>query len=70
MPDATTDAPDGPIRTSWLPLNRDRLAQCLGIAGENPSPHRNQQSKNAKSASYYGANPRPVPAPIFRPCCF
>jgi hypothetical protein len=70
MPDAMTDAHDGPIQTSWLPLNRDRLAQCLGIAGENPSPHRNQQSKNAKSASYCEASPRSVPASVFRPCRF
>ena len=70
MPDVMTDGPMVFTRTSWLPLNRDRLAQCLGIAGENPSPRRNQQSKNAKSASYYGASPRPVPAPVFRPCRF
>ena len=70
MPDVMTDGPMVFTRTSWLPLNRDRLAQCLGIAEENPAPRRNQQSKNAKGTSYCGAIPRSAPASVFRPCHF
>jgi len=52
MPDQGIDGPMAFSLTASLPLNRDDVAKCLGIAGENAVHCSHWQAKNAKSTSY------------------
>jgi hypothetical protein len=70
MPDQEIDGRMAASLTAVLPLNRDVLAKCLGIARENPLCTAVGGRKNTKSTSYCDPTFRCARQQFFRRCHF